>query len=255
MTTRLGVDLGATWLRVCMARDGREIWTSRAPATNWRQLEAALRKVLRAKGVMRVDAMTVGGTRLGGAQDRKTLRRRLSALAAHVDVRPDFEIAHLAAFGAGPGVVLVASTGSLAYARDADGKSRREGGLGPFFGDEGSGYWLGRQAAGDARLRRTLRLPHPLDLTHSENPIRAIASLAPRVLEKCPGLRREAAAHLAALVRAATKNSNFPRPVPLALHGSLFRDARFKATVLRRLGRGWRLVAPRLAAEKAAAGL
>ena len=255
MSSRLGVDLGATWLRACLARDGRQAWSSRAPATNWRGLDVALRKILRAKGVKRVDALTVGGTRLGGGKDRLALRRRLSALAARVEVRPDFEIAHLAAFGDQPGILLVASTGSIAYARDASGRARREGGLGFIFGDEGSGFWLGSQAVRDERLRRRLRLPSPLDLTHRPDPVRAVAALAPRVLAKSPRLRGKAAAHLAALARAAKKKSNFPRPVPLALHGSLFRNARFKAAVLRRLGRGWRLVFPRLSAEKAAAGL
>ena len=44
------------------------------------------------------------------------------------------------------GVVMIAGTGSIAYGRDADGRAARAGGWGYVLGDEGSGYWLGRQA-------------------------------------------------------------------------------------------------------------
>ncbi len=58
----------------------------------------------------------------------------------------DMEIALEAAVGSGPGVVLVAGTGSIAYGRGADGRTARAGGLGAEAGDEGSGYDIGRRA-------------------------------------------------------------------------------------------------------------
>jgi N-acetylglucosamine kinase-like BadF-type ATPase len=45
-----------------------------------------------------------------------------------------------------PGVVLIAGTGSIAYGRDDSGRAARAGGWGHVLGDEGSGFWLGRQA-------------------------------------------------------------------------------------------------------------
>ncbi|MEQ1918739.1 MAG: hypothetical protein ABL955_06025, partial [Elusimicrobiota bacterium] len=144
MTTRLGVDLGATWLRACLSNGARALWTEKRHATAWRDAPAALRGILKRHGLRRVDALTLGGTRLGGKEGRAALTRLLKPLAARVDVVPDFEIAHRAAFGSGPGVLLVASTGSIAFARGTDGKARRAGGLGPLLGDEGSGCWLGK---------------------------------------------------------------------------------------------------------------
>ena len=44
------------------------------------------------------------------------------------------------------GSVLIAGTGSIAYGRDSQGRAARAGGWGYVLGDEGSGYWLGRQA-------------------------------------------------------------------------------------------------------------
>jgi glucosamine kinase len=173
-------------------------------------------------------------------------------------VVPDFVIAHSAAFAAGPGVLLVASTGSIAYARGSDGRSRRAGGLGPLLGDEGSGFWLGKTASRDAALRRELRLPAPLDLAHARDPVRATAALAPRILlarsARARRLREDAADHLAALAAETMNGFILPRPIPLALHGSLFKNRALRKAVLRRLGRVV-LVAPRVPAEQAAAGL
>ncbi len=257
MSLRLGVDLGATWLRACLCDDGKVLWTERLHATAWRDAPDALRRILKKRRLRRVDALVLGGTRLGGRAGRATLTKLLRPLAARVKVVPDFEIAHAAAFGAGPGVLLVASTGSIAFARGG-GKSSRAGGLGPLLGDEGSGFWLGRAASRDAALRRELRLPAPLDLAHAPDPVRATAALAPKVLRsraaRARRLKEQAAHHLAALAGEAVAGLALPRPVPLALHGSLFKDAGLKAAVLRRLGRV-ALVAPRVPAEQAAAGL
>jgi len=46
----------------------------------------------------------------------------------------------------GPGIVLIAGTGSIVYGRNAHGFAARAGGFGRIFGDEASGYWLGRRA-------------------------------------------------------------------------------------------------------------
>ncbi len=60
-----------------------------------------------------------------------------------------------------PGIVLIAGTGSIAYGRDDHGHAARAGGWGHVLGDEGSGFWLGRQAlravlrAADQRGERT----------------------------------------------------------------------------------------------------
>lgn len=258
MTARLGVDLGATWLRACLSNGTSALWTERAHATAWRDAPLALRAMLKSHGLRRVDELTLGGTRLGGKEGRAALTKLLRPLAARVTVLPDFEIAHRAAFGAGPGVLLVASTGSIAFARGTDGKSRRAGGLGPLLGDEGSGFWLGKTASRDAVLRRELRLPEPLALAHAHDPVRATAALAPRILRarsaRARKLREDAADHLAALAAEAVNELVLPRPIPLALHGGLFKNAALKQAVLRRLGRVV-LVAPRVTAERAAAGL
>jgi N-acetylglucosamine kinase len=68
--------------------------------------------------------------------------------AGHVLVTTDARIALAGASPGdpdGPGVVLIAGTGAIAYGRNRDGAEARAGGWGPLLGDEGSGYAIARQ--------------------------------------------------------------------------------------------------------------
>ncbi len=58
----------------------------------------------------------------------------------------DVFMAHDGAFAGAQGVLALAGTGAMAVARDAGGRYHRVGGWGHDFGDEGSAYWIGREA-------------------------------------------------------------------------------------------------------------
>lgn len=64
----------------------------------------------------------------------------------------DEQIALDAAFRGGPGVLVIAGTGSHVTGRCADGTTVGAGGWGPVLGDEGSGTWIGLEA-----IRASLR--------------------------------------------------------------------------------------------------
>lgn len=53
----------------------------------------------------------------------------------------------LAAAGRDTGIALIGGTGTVAYARAADGSEERRGGWGWMVGDEGGGVWITREAA------------------------------------------------------------------------------------------------------------
>lgn len=88
---------------------------------------------------------------LGGA-GRTGVARRVAMFFengypnAEVQVTTDLAIALDAAFGPAHGIILLAGTGSAAFGRDENGKTARAGGRGPWFGDEGSAFDIGRRA-------------------------------------------------------------------------------------------------------------
>ena len=89
----------------------------------------------------------------GGAQEevRSAVHAMVSAIVGgRVAVVTDVEIALAAAFNDGPGMIVVAGTGSIAYGRDRHGKTMRVGGWGYAISDEGSAHWIGRRAVGAA---------------------------------------------------------------------------------------------------------
>jgi len=67
-------------------------------------------------------------------------------------VTSDAFIALSGATAGGPGLVAIAGTGSIAFGRNAAGRTARAGGWGYLFGDEGGAFSIVRQA-----LRAALR--------------------------------------------------------------------------------------------------
>lgn len=256
----LGVDVGGTWLRACLADGARVYRRGRVPSPRPFRPERALRALLADWGRPKIDLLTLGSTGVWTPAERRALEKRLSPLARRVRALSDAELAHRAAFAGGPGVLLIAGTGSIALAR-GKGAMRRAGGLGPLLGDEGSGFWLGKRALAvmPERFARGLALR----LAHSQETVRETAALARRVLAlaargdaKARTLRAEAAAALADIAEQAARGAGLRRAAVCA-HGSLFSDSGLRAEVSRALrARGLgALVEPQLAADVAAAVL
>jgi N-acetylglucosamine kinase-like BadF-type ATPase len=101
---------------------------------------------------------------LAGAGRRSVVRRMMVFLsqefpAALTQVATDYEVALESAVGSGPGVVLIAGTGSVAYGRNAAGDTARAGGYGPMLGDEGSAFEIGRRAVSAVARSRDMDAP------------------------------------------------------------------------------------------------
>lgn len=95
-----------------------------------------------------VSAICAGlsGAGRSGVPERMEAFFRESFPNSFVHVTSDLETALEAAAGRGVGVVLIAGTGSAAFGRNAAGKTARVGGYGPWIGDEGSAFEIGRRA-------------------------------------------------------------------------------------------------------------
>jgi len=75
----------------------------------------------------------------------RSIMRRIGNKAPVLVVN-DALIALEAGAGDGPGIVLIAGTGSICYGRNERGQAARAGGWGYILADEGSGWWMGQRA-------------------------------------------------------------------------------------------------------------
>jgi len=175
---------------------------------------------------------------------------RAAGVAAVTTVVTDAEAALCDAFGTGPGILLIAGTGSIAWGRAEDGRVARTGGWGHLLGDEGSGYAIGMAAlrailrahdgrgaptSVEARVLAATALTAPELLVHFvANASKAdVSALAPLVFGEAGhdavalGIVEEAARALAAHVAALyTRLRPWSMPVPLALTGGLLANGR-----------------------------
>lgn len=166
----IGVDVGGTKTAAAVARGDEPLARADGPGAALRpgralQSAATIAEVVRRSlatiGETHGDVLVVGAAGAGRRPERDELARALrsEALAEQVVVTTDIEIALVAAFGDGPGIVVSAGTGSIAVGRDAGGTLHRMGGYGWQMGDEGSGYAVGRAALGAVSRARDGRSP------------------------------------------------------------------------------------------------
>ena len=118
-------------------------------------LQQAIREACRAAGTnpQQVLRACIGAAGAGRSEIAATVRKIVrEVVSGEIEVVGDMEVALAAAFGAGPGVIVIAGTGSIAFGRDPQGRTARAGGWGFAVSDEGSAHWIGR-AAVSAALR------------------------------------------------------------------------------------------------------
>jgi len=126
-------------------------------------------------------------------------------------VAGDMQIALAAAFGEGPGVIVIAGTGSIAYGRNAQGRTARAGGWGFAISDEGSAHWIGRAAI--SALLRAIDEGNGHGIGRSKNSA-AIAEAAPLFREMSAAWNLHS---LDEFVRASNSAPDFARLFPAIL--------------------------------------
>ncbi|MFI6213926.1 N-acetylglucosamine kinase [Nocardia brasiliensis] len=151
MTAVLGLDIGGSKTMAVRAEDGVVVAQAQAGSANvasvgadaaGHQLDLILERV-GGDGVRAVCAGAAGAdTPEGRARLQDLLAQRLPD--AMIRVVHDSELV-LAAAGLDEGIALISGTGSVAWGRHA-GRTARAGGWGYLLGDQGSGYWVAREA-------------------------------------------------------------------------------------------------------------
>jgi glucosamine kinase len=158
----LGIDGGGTQTTCLVADEHSVLGSATAGGSNVTRLgEACVRESLHAAAreacsAAKIDPREIASSCVGlSGAGRPEVRDLVSGMMAEVIAGPvlvvgDIEIAMQAGFDSGPGVIVVAGTGSIAYGRDARGRTARAGGWGLAISDEGSGQWIGRAAVSAA---------------------------------------------------------------------------------------------------------
>lgn len=214
----VGVDAGGTKTAVVYSVDGKTVRVEsfEGASASVKGTEAAANAVATAieattDGAI-PHAIFVGAAGAGREEVAGGIRSALQSRFANarVEVRDDAFIALRAAVPDGNGVVLIAGTGSIAYAQNGE-ESYRCGGYGYLMGDDGSGFAIGSSAlkhlckSYDGRVSRDAlverleerlgvrQLSDVLELVYgSTSPAGRIAALAPLVLELAQTSERSA---------------------------------------------------------------
>lgn len=260
----VGCDLGGTSTRAVVADAalavlGRGVAGGGNPisraGTAAAAFAAALRAALAGIDPARVGAGVVGVAGGGSlARDPRVRRAFLDAwrsagLDCDPDFRSDLEVAYAAAAPGPDGAVLIAGTGAAAAPITGWRAGTTADGLGWLFGDRGAGFWIGRES-----VRAAVIEPGPAwgplarslagalgvvaggdrrDLLHAayeEEPV-ALARLAPLALAAADAgdpvaaaVLDEAAAHLAATLRAVFFMHAFFRTLPTSVAEAAIMD-------------------------------
>ena len=267
----LGIDGGGSKTLIAVAdRDGQVLQMSRGLPINpldrsdWQQiLDVHLRPFVEGGDVRSIAAaLPAYGevAAISSAQDR--LIATLAGSRPSV-VLNDVDAAQIGAFAGGAGILILSGTGSMAWARDAAGKSYRVGGWGDVIGDEGSSHWIGKRVLEtisqsiDGRIPRTglvhavlaalgIDPAHAQDgleawVGHLTNPRPQIAALAPLATELATQgdiaatvIVESAANELARHIFAIAKLSGLPPAWSYA--GGTFRSELLRDLVAARVG-------------------
>ncbi len=168
-------------------------------------------------------------------------------IPGEIQVMDDMPIALEAAFGQGPGVIVIAGTGSFAYGRNSAGTTARAGGWGFAISDEGSAHWIGRSTVREIlRTRDKTGITPPLldkltqacgvssfnEFIRSANSRMDFAAFFPAILasaddgdlcaRKALGEAGAELARLAATVIARLFDKHSSSSIPLATLGGVF---------------------------------
>lgn len=237
----VGVDAGGSHTVAALARGEEVLHTIHAETANPNVvgLERAAQTI--AEAIERVlDGATPAaiGVGVAGAGSEEVQDALRDAIAANFPGTPlaltsDARIALRAVIPEGDGIVLIAGTGSIAYAEIGE-RTLRAGGYGYLLGDEGSGFAIGAAAlrdladAGDRQLLTRIY--------QSRHPVGEIAGFARLVLRKADSgnqsaleIVSDAAEGLFNLVgriaQACTaERGSKGQAIPLAFSGGLLRE-------------------------------
>lgn len=147
-TTAAVCDLTGRLLGLGRAGPANHVWEPGGVSRARRAVTDSMARALRAAGLPRgytAEAAFLGLT--GAKADGRTAQAVTGCVSAkRCRVDNDMVTALASATLGKPGVVVIAGTGTIAYAENARGRRASASGWGFLLGDEGGGFWIARQA-------------------------------------------------------------------------------------------------------------
>lgn len=117
-----------------------------ATGTIRRLLREADKCLIHEKPTFELMWMGIAGLDRPGEREQLAAPIRDMQVAKRVVIDNDGVVALASGTMGGPGIVVIAGTGSLAFGVNEEGKRARSGGWGYILGDEGSAYYIGHKA-------------------------------------------------------------------------------------------------------------
>jgi N-acetylglucosamine kinase-like BadF-type ATPase len=113
-----------------------------------REVGATIARALEAACLPALDGLHFAAACFGMTGETKLKESILRSFVRtpHLMVVHDSVIALMGATAGGAGVIVIGGTGSVARGTDGQGTECRVGGWGHLFGDEGSAFWIGKEA-------------------------------------------------------------------------------------------------------------
>jgi N-acetylglucosamine kinase-like BadF-type ATPase len=246
----LGVDAGGSATRAVLVSGGETIARFEDEPLNLMLHGDAFDRLVMLVKKSGATAAAFGLAGLRGEAEGRQLKARLAeATGAQIAVADDTEVALLGAFNGGPGIVIIAGTGSNGFGRDAQGRAARVGGYGFLLGDEGGAYWIANRALRVAlhshdgtgpkneRLERAVTDAYGLDfeaivrLVHVNAADRQQVARVARVVMQLDdpmmhAILDEAGESLAIMAIALRKRLG--DDLPVAMHGGIFGNQRIR---------------------------
>jgi glucosamine kinase len=163
-TTVIGLDIGGSKTQGLRSEDGVVVAEALSGSANIASVGAVeagrqLDIVLDQLGVEDVAVVCAGAAGVETPAGAQTLTNLIAERVpgARIRVVHDSELI-LAAAGVRDGIAVISGTGSVAWGRN-DQNTARAGGWGYLLGDEGSGYWVAKEAVRRTLVRMDRELP------------------------------------------------------------------------------------------------
>lgn len=175
MNTAIGIDGGGTSTRTVLSIDGYIKASYRTGASNiyaagfenaLKAITEGIDRCIKEAGLNEKTPMAIhiGGAGMGSIQNKTKIKSLLSSFypSSIINISDDITVLTPELGDSRSGIILIAGTGAIAYGQNISGMSIRSGGYGWRLDDEGSSFYIAKEA-----IKRTLKSCEQIDLKTS----------------------------------------------------------------------------------------